>query len=101
MRLLVPPGSLLLDEPGLREAFGELDAAALTYRWQHADPRVDRLQARIAEIVEATTISSADPRDTFALIRATVYAAAALPDPGALTPRPRKRIPRLTEPWFC
>lgn len=101
VRLLVPPGSLLLEEPELRAAFGELDAAALTYRWTHPDPRVDRLQARIAEIVEASAAASADDRATFELIRRAVYAAAERPSPEALAPRPRKRVPRLTEPWFC
>ncbi|HSN26330.1 MAG TPA: CUAEP/CCAEP-tail radical SAM protein, partial [Kofleriaceae bacterium] len=51
IRLLVPPGSLLLG-PETRDAFGELDPVALSHTWTHADPRVDRLQQDIARIVE-------------------------------------------------
>jgi radical SAM superfamily enzyme YgiQ (UPF0313 family) len=101
VRLLVPPGSLLLEPPELRVAFGALDAAALTYRWTHRDAAVDALQSRISEIIEAATAANADDRDTFDVIRTAVYAAAELPRPSALEPRPRKRVPRLTEPWFC
>ena len=39
LRLLIPPGSLLLDREELRPFLGELDEAALTYRWRHPDPR--------------------------------------------------------------
>src|SRR5262249_48877012 len=38
IRLLVPPGSLLLDHPEMRPHLGELDAERLTWRWTHPDP---------------------------------------------------------------
>jgi radical SAM superfamily enzyme YgiQ (UPF0313 family) len=108
IRLLVPPGSLLLDaHPG---TFGPLDPAALTHAWQHEDPRVDALQARIAGHVAgaagAGAGAGADGATTFAAIRALVYEAAALPAPDAwpaatAADRARKRVPRVTEPWFC
>lgn len=102
VRLLVPPGSLLLDAD-TRPDFGELDAAALSHVWTHPDPRVDQLQREIARIVEAAA-ASAEPTDaTFAQIRACVYAACGRPEaPSARAPRPtRAPAPRLTEPWFC
>ncbi|MSQ42033.1 MAG: radical SAM protein [Dehalococcoidia bacterium] len=53
LRLLLPPGSplvpLLREQGLLLDAF---DAAALTYRWRNADPRIDALSARMQAIVE-------------------------------------------------
>src|SRR5207245_2601421 len=43
IRLLIPPGSLLLSRPAIRPFLGGLDAAAFTYRWTHPDPRMDEL----------------------------------------------------------
>jgi hypothetical protein len=68
VRLLVPPGSLLLG-PETRDAFDELDGAALSYQWTHSDPRVDRLQHEIAAIAAAAAGSKLDPDIVFARIR--------------------------------
>src|SRR5262249_40649467 len=38
LRLLVPPGSLLLDRPELAPSLGPLDEQAAVYRWAHPDP---------------------------------------------------------------
>jgi len=100
VRLLVPPGSLLLADPASSDAFGELDPAALTHRWAHPDPRVDALQRRLAARVEAGVVVDEDPRVTFAALRDQVYAAASTQAP-PLPVRPRPSIPRVTEPWFC
>jgi radical SAM superfamily enzyme YgiQ (UPF0313 family) len=106
IRLLVPPGSLLLDaHPG---TFGPLDPAALTHAWQHEDPRMDALQARIAGRVAGAARADEDAATTFAAICALVYeaaglspAAAARAGADASLARARRRVPRVTEPWFC
>jgi radical SAM superfamily enzyme YgiQ (UPF0313 family) len=101
IRLLVPPGSLLLDaHPG---TFGALDAAALTHVWRHEDPRMDALQARIAERVAWAARAGEDAGAAFAAIRALVYEAAGLPRSVATMAADlvRRRVPRVTEPWFC
>jgi radical SAM superfamily enzyme YgiQ (UPF0313 family) len=93
VRLLVPPGSLLLESepPG---TFGKLDPAALTHSWVHTDPRVDALQREIAARVEAG--------GDFAAVRAAIYQAAGRPTPPLRAPQPnRPTAPRLTEHWFC
>jgi radical SAM superfamily enzyme YgiQ (UPF0313 family) len=102
VRLLVPPGSLLL-EGETRDAFDELDPAALSHTWTHADPRVDRLQQDIARLVEEAADQQIAPVVTFARIRELVYAAS-----GRSAPRldrrshpARRPAPRLTESWFC
>jgi radical SAM superfamily enzyme YgiQ (UPF0313 family) len=93
VRLLVPPGSLLLDGD-TAASFGALDPAALTHEWHHADPRVDALQRAAQAIVE-------DGGD-FAAVRAAYYAAAGRDAPAPLAARePARPIPRLTEHWFC
>jgi len=86
LRLLLPPGSLLLEDAGpwLRE----FDADAFTWRWEHEDPRVDALWRATSEAVRSGA--------TFDDLRR-------LTNPGALVPATRKSrsVPRLTEPWFC
>ncbi|HEV7555961.1 MAG TPA: CUAEP/CCAEP-tail radical SAM protein [Kofleriaceae bacterium] len=99
VRLLVPPGSLLLG-PDTRDAFGELDHAALSYRWTHSDPRVDRLQQEIAAIAADAAETRLDPAVAFARIREHVHAACgrrARRTAASTRPAP----PRLSESWFC
>lgn len=102
IRLLVPPGSALLDQPDTVEWLGELDEASYTYTWTHPDPRVDALQREVAAIAEAAESEARDPYDTFNEIRLAAFRAAGLPDPEPLRrigdPKPP---PRLTESWFC
>ncbi|HYK83198.1 MAG TPA: CUAEP/CCAEP-tail radical SAM protein [Gemmatimonadales bacterium] len=103
IRLLVPPGSLLLSRPALRPLLGELDRAAFTYRWTHADPRMDALQRDVSALVEAAARAGADPAVTLAQVRALACRRAGRPAPPlAHAPPPERPVPaRLTEPWFC
>lgn len=100
IRLLVPPGSLLLDDPGTRALMGALDPARLTHVWTHADARVDELQVALARRVEQAARSNEAPASTFQAVRELVYRACGhTPPPGHDIPR--RRAPRLSEPWFC
>ena len=103
IRLLVPPGSLLLSR-GIQPYLGRLDPAAFTYRWTHPDPRMDALQREVTALAEAAARAAEDPAVTFGRIRALAYArvgTAAAPG-GFREPPPERPIPaRLTEPWFC
>ena len=110
IRLLVPPGSLLLDRPEMRPHLGPLDRDAFTYRWTHPDPGMDRLQREVGAIVERAALDREDARLTFRRIEAAAAFAAgapadALPGGRPLPPPPpardKSRPPRLTEPWFC
>jgi len=104
IRLLVPPGSALLDTPGSQEWLGELDAVSYTYRWRHPDPRMDRLQRDIAALVEQAELAHASPIETFFHIKSLALSAAgdnlfisrAVENYGAA-----KVVPHLTEAWFC
>jgi radical SAM superfamily enzyme YgiQ (UPF0313 family) len=102
IRLLVPPGSLLLDLPEMRAHLGEPVPGGFHYRWGHPDPRVDRLADDVAALVAAAAERSEDAAVTFDRVRALAAAAAGVPVPPAIALRAdRGRPPRLTEPWFC
>ncbi len=100
IRLLVPPGSLLEGDPDI--AFEGLDREALTWRWRHPDPRMDALQARVAAEVEAAAARREEPLETIARVKVLALAAAGLPHRHVRVLAPdQRRVPRLTESWFC
>jgi radical SAM superfamily enzyme YgiQ (UPF0313 family) len=99
IRLLVPPGSLLLEAKGAAR-FGPLEPSALGHAWVHPDPRVDTLQRRIAALVDRDAGDDRDPRATTDAIRRIVHEAAGSPA-DLLALRPGRKSPRLSEPWFC
>jgi radical SAM superfamily enzyme YgiQ (UPF0313 family) len=114
LRLLIPPGSLLLGRPELAPHLGPLDAAAFTYRWTHPDPRMDQLQAESVALVRRAAADARPPEETFERlwVLASGSAKGRGREPGAGSgfrrgtnrsplPAPRSRSPRLTEPWFC
>jgi radical SAM superfamily enzyme YgiQ (UPF0313 family) len=100
IRLLVPPGSYLLNRPEMKAHLGPLDQASFSYVWAHPDPRMDRLQKQVAALVEKDVHAGEDPAVTFY----RVWALAAGRQPATvvpLLPPERERAPRLSEPWFC
>lgn len=100
IRLLVPPGSLLEGDPSID--FHGMDEAALSWRWRHPDPRMDALQERVARQVEASAARREDPLATIARVKVHALAAAGLPHGHVRTLAPdQRRVPRLTESWFC
>jgi hypothetical protein len=102
IRLLVPPGSALLADPTSVEWLGELDQAAFTYRWRHADPRVDEVQAEVARIVEVAALQGDEARTTFERVWESAHRIAGRGVPALPVPMARRRRPpRLTESWFC
>jgi radical SAM superfamily enzyme YgiQ (UPF0313 family) len=104
LRLLVPPGSLLLESAALQPHLGALEQETLSYRWTHPDPRMDALQAETAAVVARAVEGKADAPVIFDRVRALAAVAAGAPTPGAVAggmSQGRKRPPRLTEAWFC
>jgi hypothetical protein len=103
IRLLVPPGSALLDGPEPPEWLGPLDEAAFTYSWRSPDQRLDTLQRQIAALVEQAAANDADAAETFAGIKALTWALTdETPPPVAkLRHAPPGDPPRLSEAWFC
>jgi len=102
IRLLVPPGSLLLELPEMQCHLGEKVPGGFHYRWTHPDPRVDRLAGDVAALVADAAERDEDAAVTFERVRALAAAAAGVaPPPPLALPPDRRRPPRLTEPWFC
>jgi hypothetical protein len=100
LRLLVPPGSLLEGDPSIR--FDGYDEGALGWRWRHADERMDALQQRIAAEVAAGAEAHAPAAETLERVRALALAAAGLAHRHVRVLSPdARRVPRLTESWFC
>jgi radical SAM superfamily enzyme YgiQ (UPF0313 family) len=102
VRLLVPPGSALLDEHanGSRSFFTSLDAENFTFAWTHPDPRMDALQAQVAAAVESGCGCS--PYEIFERVNGLARRSAGLPPhPRPAAPAPAVSPPRLTEDWFC
>jgi radical SAM superfamily enzyme YgiQ (UPF0313 family) len=103
IRLLVPPGSLLLDSPAMQPYLGELVKDAFHYRWRHPDWRMEELSTEVSRLVAEAADRGEDTAETFGRVRVLADRAA-----GAETHRrslslaaDRPRPPRLTEPWFC
>ena len=104
LRLLVPPGSLLLRSSAMAPYLGALEEETLSHRWTHPDPRMDRLQEEVAAVVSQAASRGEDTMVTFDRVRALADMAAGEPARmgGAARSAPdRPRPPRLTEPWFC
>ncbi|MFL6276950.1 MAG: CUAEP/CCAEP-tail radical SAM (seleno)protein [Blastocatellia bacterium] len=102
IRLLVPPGSLLLKDAGAW--LGSLNQQAFTYEWRHPDPRMDKLHREVTGIVERAVQRNEDAAATFAQIFEAAYSMRSggedikrLPQAAPYGARP----PRLTEAWFC
>jgi radical SAM superfamily enzyme YgiQ (UPF0313 family) len=100
IRLLIPPGSWLAEHPATLPYRGRLDETALSWTWAHPDPRMDRLQRKVAKLVEQDATEEVDPATTFARIRELAHGRSPDEAQSALAPD-RRRAPRLSESWFC
>ena len=100
IRLLIPPGSWIADLPEAKAHLGTLDEAAFTYRWEHPDPDMDKLQKQVASLVEEDAANKVDPRATF--FRIKEVAQGQKPSVPILSfDLDQVRAPRMTESWFC
>jgi len=95
IRLLLPPGSLLLDDPDVAAAIEGYDPDRLSYVWRSPDPAVDELQSAVAAAVEQGVAAGEPTATAYARVREVVGAP---PRDVCCAGAPR---PRLTEAWFC
>lgn len=106
IRLLIPAGSGLLELPAVRELVGPFDEAALSYRWTHPDPRMDRLAEQVLAAVQRDQAAGESRRVIFARVWELACAARGqagrrlklLDQARATASAP---IPHLSEPWYC
>ena len=104
LRLLVPPGSLLLESAAMRPYLGPLEQEGFSHRWSHPDARMDRLQDSVAAAVTAGAERGEDAAVTFDRVRTLVdemMGGPAHPSAALRLAPDRARPPRITEPWFC
>jgi radical SAM superfamily enzyme YgiQ (UPF0313 family) len=104
VRLLIPPGSLILSQPESSRWLGPLIQESFSYEWMHPDPEMDELQRRVSTIVEEAVTKNQDPVRTFYDILQLAYKTRGedLKESLATFVNPlRLRPPRLTEAWFC
>jgi len=102
IRLLVPPGSLLITESSMAKFLGEMNQESFTYQWVHPDPRMDQLQVAVSELVEEGGCDG----DLFYRLKECALAMregrpARPVDQTGWAHAPTKKPPRLTESWFC
>jgi hypothetical protein len=97
IRLLIPAGSLLLDQPDVRAMIDPFDPRALCYPWHHEDPKIDGLCTAIQE-----TIKRAERRrETRGEIFRKIWDLAGAGEFPDVPLADRATIPYLTEPWYC
>jgi len=105
IRLLVPPGSALLEHAAIRPHLGALDPTAFTYAWTHPDPRMDRLYEDVSDLVERAANAGEGPAETFQRLRDLTRRVAGGRAEPARVPQTSARLrggaARLTESWFC
>jgi len=105
IRLLIPPGSALLDRPETGRYLGPLVQESFSYVWTHADPRMDELHQIVSAAVENAVRVNEDPLITFDRVRELAYQMRGEAPPAGELAAPlllnKSRPPRLTEPWFC
>ena len=101
IRLLIPPGSLLLQRTELAPFLIGVDEEGLTHRWRHPDPRMDELEAAVAALVEEAAHAGQSPSATFARIHELAARVAGEPAPPFRLKRRGPAPPHLSEPWFC
>ncbi len=102
LRLLIPPGSRLLELPEFRQLIGPFDEASLSYRWRNPDPRLDRLQRDLELLVDRGVKEQLTRAEIFQQIwgRSQELLAEAPAPPVRLRANGYK-VPYLTEPWYC
>jgi|SRR5579871_797017 radical SAM superfamily enzyme YgiQ (UPF0313 family) len=108
IRLLVPPGSALLEEADAADWLGPLDEAAFTYRWDHPNPQMDALQREVTALAERAAREQWDHETAFEEVcaLAEAYLGEPVPVPQGVYARggvrtARRPVPHLSEPWFC
>ena len=104
MRLLIPAGSKILDVPEIDAVLEGFDDAALTYRWRHPDPRVDRLCDEALSLAQSGEADGASRHEIFMRLWSAAHKMAersVAPLPTPIEATVRGPIPYLSEPWYC
>jgi radical SAM superfamily enzyme YgiQ (UPF0313 family) len=104
IRLLIPPGSRLLELAEVRGLVGPLDESRLSFIWRNRDPRVDELQRDLEGLIQVATAENAARRTIFRRIWERAHSAAGSGTSHVAAPilaTAQRFVPYLTEPWYC
>ena len=107
VRLLIPPGSYLLNRPEVKMLSLTLDESAFSYMWAHPDSRMDELHKTVNDLVENDARTGVDALETFYRIwelAADMHSSRHPPscrNGTVLRKDGHLPAPRLTEAWFC
>ena len=110
IRLLVPPGSLLLTSGHLDGYLDYYDPGQLGWTWRSSDPRLDALQQRLADMASSADTGHWSAMETYEFVRQAVAEAISSDVRLGSLPDPEEHLrstyemdlrPRLTESWFC
>lgn len=109
IRLLVPPGSLLLGSLQIEGLVGPYDGEHLGWSWTSPDPRLDLLASRLGAVAERAGTEGWGAAQAYDAVRAETSAllgSSVDPSPPESRARLRSSVPpddrpRLTEAWFC
>jgi len=111
IRLLVPPGSLLVTSGRLEGRLDDYDDEHLGWSWRAPDPRLDHLQELVAEMAQRCAAEEWSASQSYDAVRSTAVAVlgegaarratAPEPAPALRSSIPADERPRLTEAWFC
>jgi len=99
IRLLIPPGSRLLELPEIRALVGPLDEAALVYPWSNSDSGIDMLQTRVQALVQRVGTKSND--QLFGEIWRLAHDHAGRSAPPVPAMGTRRTPAQFSEPWYC
>jgi len=87
IRLLVPPGSLLLESPALRPFLGDLVKDQFYFSWTHPDSRMEALHHEVSSAVAGAADRNQDAADTFYRVRGLADGASGVDLGPSLRPR--------------
>ena len=103
IRLLIPPGSRLLELEEVRGMVSPFDAKALIYPWKNLNAGIDRLCEDLQEIVASSEKLKRGRTATFEKMWQAVNHAANRECEKREQPllASRATVPYLNEPWYC
>jgi len=100
IRLLIPEGSRMLELEEIRNMVGPFDAESLVYPWANHDKELDALSEKVQGIAASADLMKWPRARTFEAIWNAAHDAAGIAAP-ELRMQSSKKVPFLSEPWYC
>ncbi len=103
IRLLIPPGSRILELADVQPLLAPFDPVALVYPWKNPSTALDDLATRLQDIVASSEKAKRQRHETFELLwrAANEAAGRTIPENAMPVLAGRATVPYLNEPWYC